>query len=65
MLGLSDEIGTLELGKVADLVVFDGNPFVDPTTLRQVRWTVQGGIARTPEEWMSLDSEHVSSDDAP
>jgi imidazolonepropionase-like amidohydrolase len=54
MLGLAGEIGTLEVGKRADIVLVDGDPSVDIAALRQVRWTIKDGIARTPEEWMMV-----------
>jgi imidazolonepropionase-like amidohydrolase len=42
-LGLEDEIGTIERGKIADLVVLDGNPMTDPIALSQVWCVIQGG----------------------
>jgi imidazolonepropionase-like amidohydrolase len=52
MLGLDDEIGTLEPGKRADLLLVEGEPDRDLRALQRVRWTVRGGIAHTPEQWM-------------
>jgi len=54
MLALSDEIGTVEVGKQADLVIVRGNPLEDLRALRNVAWTVKGGIARSPSEWMTF-----------
>jgi imidazolonepropionase-like amidohydrolase len=42
-LGLS-ELGTLKPGKLADLIVIDGNPLEDITALQNVRTVVKGGI---------------------
>jgi imidazolonepropionase-like amidohydrolase len=42
-LGLADEIGTLKVGKRADLVVVSGNPLDDITTLRHMRLVMRGG----------------------
>jgi hypothetical protein len=53
MLGLADEIGSVEVGKRADLVLVAGEPDRDIAATERVRWTVRGGVARTPEEWMS------------
>ena len=53
MLGLADEIGTVEVGKRANLLIVDGDPSRDLRDLRRVRWTVKDGLARTPQEWMA------------
>jgi imidazolonepropionase-like amidohydrolase len=53
MLRLEHEIGTLEVGKRADLVIVEGDPLADVRALRSVRWTVKSGVARSPAEWMS------------
>jgi imidazolonepropionase-like amidohydrolase len=52
MLDLHEEIGTVEVGKQADLVVVREDPLEGLRALRSVAWTVQRGIARTPREWM-------------
>jgi imidazolonepropionase-like amidohydrolase len=42
-LGLASEIGTVELGKRADLLLVDGDPLTDLRRLEQVRAVVKGG----------------------
>ena len=45
-LGIGDHVGTIAPGKVADLVVFDGDPLADPALLSRrdaVRLVLQGG----------------------
>ena len=42
-LGLDAEIGTIEVGKVADLVVVDGDPLADIAALHEVRLVVADG----------------------
>jgi imidazolonepropionase-like amidohydrolase len=46
-LGIGEHVGTIAAGKVADLVVFDGDPLADPALLsrRDAVWLVlQGGV---------------------
>ncbi len=42
-IGMSDTIGTIEAGKVADLVAFDGDPSKDIYAARKVRAVFQSG----------------------
>lgn len=42
-LGLDEEIGTLQVGKVADMIVVDGDPARDLTALSRVGLVIQGG----------------------
>ncbi|WP_433678288.1 amidohydrolase family protein [Nocardia sp. CA-119907] len=43
VLGLSDRLGTVEAGKLADLLVVSGNPAERITDLANVRLVIQGG----------------------
>ena len=52
MLSLDFEIGTLAVGKRADLVLVAGDASRDLRAFRNVRWTIRDGVAHTPEEWM-------------
>lgn len=47
-LGLSDRLGTLEAGKLADLFVVQGNPLEDIRNTRNVRLVVKAGVAYDP-----------------
>lgn len=42
LLGVDDR-GTVEPGKLADLIAVDGDPLEDVTTLERVRWVMHGG----------------------
>lgn len=52
MMGLGDELGTVEKGKHADMVIVRKDPLADMTALRELMFAIKGGQARTPEEWM-------------
>jgi imidazolonepropionase-like amidohydrolase len=42
-MGRSKDLGTLERGKIADLVVLDADPLADIRNLRRVRQIMRGG----------------------
>ena len=47
MLGWQDKVGAIEPGKFADLVGVDGDPIVDITELKRVRFVMKDGqVAR-------------------
>lgn len=41
--GLRDAVGTLEVGKQADIIVVDGDPFEDFRVMREVVYVIKGG----------------------
>jgi len=43
--GLSDQIGTIEPGKQADLVAFESSPLEDISAVWDVRFVMKGGVA--------------------
>lgn len=49
-MGLEKEIGTVEKGKAADLLVVGGDPTADVANLRKVRYVVRGGVVRSIDE---------------
>ena len=53
MLGLGDELGTVEVGKRADLLIVDGDPLQDAAALSALVWVIRDGEARTPDGWMA------------
>jgi imidazolonepropionase-like amidohydrolase len=50
ILGLDKEIGSIEVGKAADLVVINGNPLVDDKDMRKVVVTFKDGVGYDPEK---------------
>jgi len=49
--GHSDELGTLEIGKLADLIVVDGNPLDDLNAMDSVLYVVKDGeVVVSPQQ---------------
>jgi imidazolonepropionase-like amidohydrolase len=59
-LRLDHEIGTLQVGKRADLVLVEGNPVEDIYALRRVRRVLQGGRTVAIDGYMGLPTMHPS-----
>ncbi|MBZ5655219.1 MAG: amidohydrolase family protein [Acidobacteriia bacterium] len=43
LLGWSDKVGTIEPGKLADIIAVDGDPLADVSTLERVKFVMKGG----------------------
>ena len=50
VMGREAELGTIEAGKLADLVVLDANPLADIRNTRLIHRVVKGGVVLDPEE---------------
>jgi len=48
LLGLDQQMGTIEPGKYADLVAIDGNPLEDITAMEHVAWVMKAGTVVRP-----------------
>jgi imidazolonepropionase-like amidohydrolase len=74
-IGLDQDLGSLEPGKLADLVVLDKNPLQDIHNTNSVHWVMRGGIVYEgatlnevwpkttthPESWWQKDAEARSA----
>ena len=52
MIRKDHDIGTVESGKRADLIIVKEDPLKKINALRQISWTIKDGIAKTPTEWI-------------
>ena len=50
ILGAADRFGSIEVGKLADLVVIDGDPIVRPADIRKVVIVFKQGVGYDPEK---------------
>ena len=46
LLGVADRVGTLEPGKLADVIAVPGDPLADLTRIRDVTTVLKGGVAQ-------------------
>jgi imidazolonepropionase-like amidohydrolase len=54
--GQNDELGTLEIGKLADVIVVEGNPLEDITLMERVMLVVKDGIVSfTSDEFLEIN----------
>ena len=49
-MGRQAELGTIEQGKSADLLIVVGDPTKDIAVLRKLQWVMRSGVARSSEE---------------
>ena len=48
-LGYEDRLGTIEIGKIADIVALGDNPLLNPDSLSEVKAVMKEGKVYTPE----------------
>ncbi|MBI5503040.1 MAG: amidohydrolase family protein [Deltaproteobacteria bacterium] len=53
------ESGTMEPGRLADLLVLEADPLADVRNARRIRWVVHGGIVVRPEQLIDPNPESV------
>lgn len=52
-LGKEKDIGTIEAGKLADMVIVDANPLADMRNLHKIYRVIKGGVVYNPPELLS------------
>jgi Amidohydrolase family len=52
MLKIDDQVGSVSVGKIADLIILDHNPLDDASAIRKLSWVVKCGVAKSPSDWM-------------
>ena len=48
LLGASDQVGSIQKGRYADLIAVDGDPLRDISEMRKVRFVMKGGVIYKP-----------------
>jgi len=61
ILGMDDRLGTLEIGKLADLIIVDGKPDQDLETLKKVQTVIIGGriVVRGGQIWVPRHVQEI------
>jgi imidazolonepropionase-like amidohydrolase len=54
------DLGTIEKGKWADLVVLDADPTLTVASMRKLRYVVRGGVVRSLEELRAVAAAPVT-----
>jgi imidazolonepropionase-like amidohydrolase len=49
LMGWSDKVGSLEVGKWADVIAVEGDPLKDVKLLQKVPWVMKGGVVYKDE----------------
>jgi imidazolonepropionase-like amidohydrolase len=50
LLGMQNDIGSIEKGKYADIIVVEGDPLTDVGAIQKVTQTIKAGVLYTPKE---------------
>lgn len=53
MLKLDRQVGAVQVGMLADLLVLEKNPLENMKALRSIQWVIQNGNAKAPKDWLN------------
>lgn len=59
-IGMKDQVGSIEAGKFADMVLVDGDPLLDIDDLKKISWVMKGGRIFDPEVLKLAMGERIS-----
>ena len=54
LIGLEKDLGTLEVGKLADIILIDGDPLANIMDLLKVKTVIQGGVVFDPDQLLPM-----------
>jgi len=52
MMGIEHEVGSIEIGKRANLLILEDDPLQDISSLKSLLWVVKDGKAWHPNDWL-------------
>lgn len=59
-IGMKDQVGTIEPGKYADLLLVDGDPLQDTGDLKKIAWVMKGGRVFDPASLAAAMGDRLS-----
>ena len=63
-LGIDDELGSIEVGKIADIIVVEGNPLIDIKSMRNLKSVIKDGVYYDPAILLNSAKEKIGPVDS-